>query len=80
MSELPKCPNFTKSRGCERSDLKLMGENELGWTFHCNTCKLTWVVSKPNSIKSGKLRAEEEKYRKEMEARRAREKRKRIFA
>jgi hypothetical protein len=80
MAEFPKCPNFTKKRGCDRSDIKLIGENEEAWTFRCGTCTLVWVVSKSNSIHRGKLRAHEEKLRKEAEARRARDKRTKIFA
>ena len=79
MPELPKCPNFEKKRGCERSDLKLVGENEHAWTFHCNTCLLDWVVSKPSSIKSGKMRAQEEESRKQAEMRRDREKKAKYF-
>jgi hypothetical protein len=79
MSALPKCPNFVKRRGCERSDLTLIGENEEGWTFRCGTCELIWVCSKPKSIQHGKLRNQEEQLRKQAEARRAREKAPKYF-
>jgi hypothetical protein len=80
VAELPKCPNFVKRRGCAKSDIKLVGENEEAWSFRCATCELIWICSKPKSIQSGKLRAQEEKLRKEMEARRAREKKVKIYA
>lgn len=69
MSEFPKCPNNVKKRGCERSDIRLLGENEEAWTFTCGTCELIWVVSKPSSAARGKFRAAEEKLRQEAERR-----------
>lgn len=78
--ELPSCPNFTRKRGCEKSAIRLMGETDEAWTLTCSTCEVIWVCSKPKSIERGKYRAAEERLRKEAEARRAREKKARIFA
>lgn len=70
MAEFPKCPNYVKKRGCEKSDLKLLSENTDAWTFTCGTCEIIWVVSKPASAERGKFRAAEEKLRKQAEQRR----------
>ena len=75
MPDLPKCPNFVRKRGCPRSEIQLLGENEDAWTFRCSACELIWVCSKPNSIMGGKERAAQEQLRKEAEMRRLRDSR-----
>jgi hypothetical protein len=79
MAEFPKCPNFTKKRGCEKSDIKLLGENEDAWTFRCATCELIYVCSKPSSKARGQFRAQEEKLRQEAERRKKHDSRRMIF-
>jgi hypothetical protein len=79
VAELPKCVNFIKKRGCEKSAIRLASENEDHWVFECETCHLMNVVSKPPASKRGQFRAAEEKMRKEAERRRARESRKVFF-
>ena len=73
--ELPKCVNFVKKRGCDRSDIILRGEGEDHWQFHCRTCKLVWVVSKPTAAVRGRLFKQEDDMRKKAEALRRRDSR-----
>jgi hypothetical protein len=54
---LPTCPNF-RDRTCERSALRLVGENEYSYAFYCATCKLIWAVSKPRSKERGRYEAQ----------------------
>lgn len=42
---IPDCPNSLEQK-CERSDLRLHGENETSFLFVCHTCTLLWSVSK----------------------------------
>jgi len=75
MAALPTCPNFAKKRGCASSKLRIIGEGDDFWTFHCDTCSLDWVVSKPASTERAKFRKAEETLRQQAERRRAHEKR-----
>lgn len=52
---LPSCPNV-KDGVCERSELRLVGENDKAWFFHCITCKLCWTVSKPRGSAEARYR------------------------
>jgi hypothetical protein len=80
MAELPQCPNFVRKRECNKSDIRLLGEQDDAWTLNCKTCGVIWVVSKPHSVHRAKYRKHEEQLRREAEARRAREKKAKIFA
>jgi cytochrome c5 len=63
---IPNCPNNSKSTAiCERSQLRLYGENEQSFLFTCLTCKLLWAVSKPKTKDRAKW---ENKVRKIQEA------------
>ena len=46
---LPICPNYKEGKGCERSELRLLGENEQSFMFTCGCCHLLWAVSKPRT-------------------------------
>ena len=47
---LPVCPNHKQSASiCERSALRLLGENDHSWIFTCSTCHLLWSISKPKT-------------------------------
>lgn len=74
MARLPDCPNYREGKGCPRSDLILAGENERFYAFHCRTCGLQWMWTKPrekaaasyeNEMK--KVREKTEQYRKQEE-------------
>jgi hypothetical protein len=45
---LPECPNV-REKFCSSSALRLVGEDEKAWFFHCVTCKLCWTLSKPRT-------------------------------
>lgn len=77
--EFPLCVNFTKKRGCARSALTLLSETADAWTFECSTCHLVWVVSKPIAKDRGRMFQQEEAMRKQAEARRAHDSRRKIF-
>ena len=51
--DIPVCPNHKEKR-CERSELRLMGENDQAFLFHCTCCKLIWAVSKPREKASAR--------------------------
>lgn len=52
---IPTCPNHKKSTAiCERSELRLMGENETSFLFTCSTCNLFWAVTKPKAKEQGR--------------------------
>lgn len=46
---LPVCPDFRERKGCERSELRLLGENGESYVFLCACCKLVWMVTKPKT-------------------------------
>jgi len=50
---LPQCPNSLEAK-CERSELRLLGENEQSFMFVCHTCKLLWAVSKEKNKQSAR--------------------------
>lgn len=78
--EFPQCPNFIKKRGCTRSRLRLLAENEDSWTFTCDTCGLeAWVVTKPTANARAALRRDEERIRQEAVRRRQHDSRTRYF-
>lgn len=58
MANLPQCPNFLEKKGCQRSELKLAGENQKFYTFFCNCCKLMWVWSKPRERAAARYNVE----------------------
>jgi len=49
---IPICPNFRQGV-CERSELRLMGENDDSFLFTCSVCNLFWAVSKPRTKERG---------------------------
>ena len=51
--DIPVCPNHQEHR-CERSELRLIGESEQAFLFHCFCCKLYWAVSKPREKQSAR--------------------------
>lgn len=59
MAMLPKCPD------CGRDDQRrLMVETESHWIFACVRCKVSQIVSKPNTKARGALDAAAERVRK----------------
>ena len=47
---IPVCPNHAKSRAlCERSQLRLLGDNDHCYVFTCACCNLLWSVSKDHT-------------------------------
>lgn len=59
MSAIPQCPNNRQSTGiCERSELRLLGENENSFIFTCACCSLLWAVSRPQSKERGQWEAQ----------------------
>jgi len=57
---LPQCPNV-KEQFCERSNLRLVGEDDKAWFFHCLTCKLCWTVSKPRTAEMARYNNQADK-------------------
>lgn len=45
---IPICPNV-KTGGCEKSNLRILGENFDAFVFCCSTCGLLWSVTKPKT-------------------------------
>ena len=79
MADLPKCPNFTRKRGCARSAIRLVNEDADCFYFVCETCKLNWMVSKPSAASAGINRAQQERLRLAAEHRRRVDARRKIF-
>ena len=69
---LPICPNY-RDQVCERSQIRLLGENDASYLFTCATCNLFWAVSKPKTRDKGAWEARMSRIQKatEEEARRA---------
>lgn len=78
--ELPLCPNFILKRGCERSDMMLLGEGDDYWTFHCRTCKLVHVVSKQGVQDKSKFEVLTRRRQEQETLERLRSSRRKIFA
>lgn len=61
MSDFPQCPNNLRGT-CERSQVILLNEGTNAgsefWAFGCETCKLTFVRTKPVSQKRGQYAKE----------------------
>lgn len=53
---LPLCPNF-RQHVCERSAIRLLGENDNAWLFTCATCSLFWAVTKDRTKDKGRYEA-----------------------
>ena len=60
---LPECPNV-KEKHCQRSELRVAGENEQAWFFFCKTCHLCWTVSKPRTSEKAKWETQMERVKK----------------
>lgn len=58
MADIPRCPNNRQSTTiCERSELRLVGENDNSFLFTCSTCSLLWAVSKDKTKERGQWEA-----------------------
>lgn len=56
---IPRCPNNKQSASiCERSELRLLGENEKSFLFTCSTCSLFWSVTKDKTKDQGRWEAQ----------------------
>lgn len=75
---LPTCPNV-RERYCERSDLRLLGEDEYSWSFMCATCKLLWKVSKPRTKEKAQYENRIERVQKASEREREQARRTKYF-
>jgi hypothetical protein len=53
VADLPCCPNSKEGR-CDRSALRLLGEDDKVFRFYCSTCSLMWMVSKPRHQKEAR--------------------------
>ena len=75
MAKLPVCPTHREGKGCPRSDLRLAGETETFYTYHCATCGLEWVWTKPKTKAAAAYERELEKVRADTERDRERDSR-----
>ena len=56
---LPECPNHKRSKVlCERSAIRLMGENDDSFQLTCATCNLFWAITKPKTKERGRYEAQ----------------------
>jgi hypothetical protein len=69
MAELPLCPNF-RDRSCERSEQRILKEDDKHWTFLCVCCQSIWVVSKPHEKARARLEVEAQRIKEANEAER----------
>jgi hypothetical protein len=76
--KLPNCPNVREGV-CERSMLRLLGEDEQSWVFTCASCHLIWKVSKPRTAERARYELEIDRTQRASEAERAAAKQTRYF-
>ena len=76
---LPVCPNHKEGKGCERSELRLLGENEQSFMFTCACCHLLWAVSKPKTAAAARWTNKVKAVQKATEQERAEAARPKVF-
>lgn len=76
---LPECPDHKEGKGCERSELRLLGENRESYVFLCACCKLVWMVTKTRTKEGARYANHIKKVKQATEAERAEAARPKVF-